>query len=331
MNGGMGDGGGVLPFPLGQGDGDGGLEVLTPATARQEGHVLIRLGRAVLDGGHVPEPDGPVVHDRHHHLTHIVGIPEKVPDANGHASVSGHQVPGRKVGVRGAKGLENGSPREPPGRQGLGIQGHGNLPGRPTDDPGLGHVGNPLQLGRQLHGLLPKQIPIPCISPSGEGEGEDGHFVDAVEGDEGRRGSRRNLVHVGHELPVQPGQSHLRLRSHLEPGRHHGAVVLGHRVDVVQVGDFPDGPLQGLHQAPLHLFGRCSGHAHRHVDHGNPDLGLLLPRRAHDRPDPQDQGEGREEGRQLRVEESLGDSPRESGFHWAASLVGEEMISVTLA
>ncbi len=98
--------------------------------------------------------------------------------------------PAGKLGVGRPEGLKHGAAGKPAGRQGLGIERHGNLPRSAADHPRLRHVGNPLQLRRELHRLLPKEVPVSRVAPTGQGEREDRDLVDAVEGDEGGRGSR---------------------------------------------------------------------------------------------------------------------------------------------
>jgi len=258
---------------------------------RAEPHedVVGRLLGTVGDVGHVAQVDRAARLDVHHDTAHVARIPEELPRLHHGLPVACRVVPGRDddVGLlQGAHDLEGRHVVRP---EPLRVQHDADLAPLASYHGALGYVLALLDLAGKLLGDAPELIAGVAWVPAPERERQDGHVVDGLGLDQGLGHPGRDDVVVGHELGVELDQARFHVLAHIEADdgqvgtRPHG------RVDVLHPRYLPEELLHGRGDPSLHLGRRGAGVAHHYVDHGDHDLGLLLPGRHQHGKEPQEQ------------------------------------------
>ncbi len=114
---------------------------------------------------------------------------------------------------------------------------------------------------------------------------------------------------------MHPEDGVVPVRAHIEAGGHDRPVVDGPTVDVLDPLDALDDLFQRLGDELDRVLRPQPVRLDPHVDHGNPDLGLLLPGQHGQGEAPEGEGAQEEQGGQGRVDEDPGDVPGESELH----------------
>ncbi len=265
----------VGPGPLGHGQGDRRLRVaLTTAGAEQ--HVGLRLLRAVGETGDLVQVDRtPLVH-ADHDAAGLGCRGEEGAGLHGDLRVPAAQHAGVRLLVGGAQPLGQVRRAQVAGSERQRVELHPQLPPGATDEPGLGHLEDGLDGVVHLGGQAAQGEVV--VGFRVEGEGEDGHVVDAVRLDERPRDAVGDAVEVGLQLLVEADDGLLEVRAHVEAGDEQTLPGGGGGVDVFHPGQFVEQLLHGHGQPLLDFLRGGAGHGDDDVDHRHLDLRLLLAR-----------------------------------------------------
>ena len=262
----------VGPGPLGHGQGHRGLRVAAAATAEQ--YVGLRLLRAVADPRHLVQVDRPAVVHANHDAAGLGRRGEEGAGLHGDLRVPAAQHAGVRLLVGGAQPLGQVGRAQTPGTERQRVELHPQLPPGATDEPGLGHLEDGLDGVVHLGGQAAQGEVV--VGFRVEGEGEDGHVVDAVRLDERSRDAVRDAVEVGLQLLVEADDGLLEIGAHVETGDEQALAGGGGGVDVFHPGQFVEQLLHGHGQPLLDLLRGGAGHGNDDVDHRHLDLRLLL-------------------------------------------------------
>ena len=205
------------------------------------------------------------------------------------------QDPGRVHGIGGQKAR---------------VQFHPHLTPLAADECGLRDLGDLLDGVDHQGGHAPQGEVV--LAAAVEGQGEDGHVVDAPGLEQGRGGARGDPVQVGVELLVELDDGLLLVPAHQEADDDQGLAGAGGGVDVFHPGELTGEFLEGPRDPLGHLLGAGPGHGDEDVDHGHDDLRLLLPGQEVHRQGAEQDGRPGDQGRQGGIDEKgqdAGDEP----------------------
>ena len=208
-------------------------------------------------------------------------------------------------------------------RQFLRVGLDADLLGLVADDvgePDIGQLGDlDLKLARQPREAVGR--PVRRRAGLGrERDGDDGDVVDAAADDQRFGNADRDAVHIGPHLLVHAQDRRIGIGADLEARGHHGAVVGGLRIDVLDAVDALDDRLQRLGDELDRVLGLEAVGADMDVDHRHRDLRLFLARQGDQRDDAEHQRRQQEERRQRRTDEGAGQAPRDTELHGTSTL-----------
>ena len=241
-----------------------------------EAHVRRGLLWAIDYRGHVAQKDRAT--DRHadDHVPHVARRREHRPRLDEKLSIARRQITGRQARIRGLDCAGDRQRGQPMRGHALRVELHPHLASLASGELDLAHAADLLHLLLELGGEAPQLVSRVALAP--ERHGEHRNVVDRARLHERRRSPRRDDVHVRRELVLEPDHAPLFVLADLEAHDHHGEAGAGGRVQVLDAGDLPEQPLEGLRNALLDLLRGGPGHAHEHVAHRDDNLRLLLAR-----------------------------------------------------
>ena len=138
-----------------------------------------------------------------------------------------------------------------------------------------------------------------------QGQGDDGHVVDAHGLDHPARHALRHLVVVGEDLVIDLEEAGLQVFPHPELGGDDGKPVPGLGIEVFQALHLPEFFLQIDHHQVFHFGGRGPGEADEDVHHGHLDLGVFFPGGVQQRHQPGQQAHQDDDGGELGQQKDL--------------------------
>ena len=163
--------------------------------------------------------------------------------------------------------------------------------------------GMALQAVEQLVRHPPQLVVVGGVAV--QGQGDDGHVVDAHGLDHPARHALGHLVEVGEDLVIDLEEAGLQVFPHLELGGDDGKPVPGLGIEVFQALHLPEFFLQIDHHQVFHFRGRGPGEADEDVHHGHLDLGVFFPGGVEQRHQPGQQAHQDDDGGQLGQQKDL--------------------------
>ena len=210
----------------------------------------------------------------HQEVGHLIGGLEERPGLHQVFPVLTAKMSRRQIDVAHFDGLSQGGQVQAVARQFRRVRHHPHLAPAPGHHHGAAGVGNGLQAVQQFVGHPPQFVVVGLIAV--QGQGDDGHVVDAHGLDHPARHAGRHLIDIGKGLVVDLEEAGLQVLAHLELGGDHGVAVAGLGVEVFQTLHLPELFLQRDDRQVFHLLRRGAGEADEDVHHGHGNLGVFL-------------------------------------------------------
>ncbi len=214
------------------------------------------------------------------------------------------------LGIGGGDGL--GDLVKPNAKAGEALGEHLDLDrvGAAADDEALRRVRHFFQALHHVEPERPQRAFVDLVAP--QRERDHRHVVDALGLDQRLAHAGRDAVEVGLDLVVELDEGLPHLFAHFELHRHHRAVALRRRVDVIDAGDLAHQPLQRVGGEARHLLRGDAGIGEEHIDHRHRDLRVFLPG-CEDQPHDTEAETGQQQQRrERRIDERLGKTAREA-------------------
>ncbi len=319
----LGDGHGVRPFALGDGDRDGvthfaGLGIAGPEA---DARVTRRLRGSVADGRHVPEVHGCAVVDSDHQRCHLGRVRERRPHVHsGLPAVRDEHAGARRARSTG-QCVHHVHHRRAARREPSRIDRHADFAGGAADHGDARRVRHLAEALRGLAGDLPQRLRIDLRATLGmERERDERQIVDLDGLDHPARHAGRHAIRVHRDLVVELHDRALSVLADLEAHRDHRLAGTRHRVDVLDAVDLPEQRLEARRHEVLDLAGAGSRKRHQHVRDRHHDLRLFLAGHSCEGRDPSEQREHDQERRELRRQkdvDDLGGEAERLGLHGA--------------
>ena len=308
----------IGPVALGNGDGDGrrhvpALRILRPAPATR---LILRC--ALLHARYIAEQHRRANRRSHGQPAHFLRASQGLPGSDRQRLPAFANRTCGEGPTALPDGLQHRGQWHPCRRQLCRIGDHSDglaLAARDECDADVIDLGH---FGPQFRGQIIERLVVPQPRRARFGrqrQHHDGHIGNAARGDLRRGDTGRDPVDIGLDLFIDTGRCGLRVRPHQEAGRHHHAVIVGLRINVLDAVNRLDDALKRLgHQ--LHIVRRRKPRScDTNVDHRHADLRLFLTRDDDRSHQPHQHRGQQEQRRQRRGDGGAGDAARDAQFH----------------
>ncbi len=286
--------------------------------ARDHPGAMLRFGGADDDIRDILDVNGPSVAGRQEQKADVRHALKRLPGEHRKrlAPVAKRADLERTVGV--GDFVDELVQRDAEDRQPFGVRLDADLVRAAADDIGRPDVVDFGEFMAQFLGDLKEPVVSPAsrlLRSSRQRERDDRDVIDAAANDQRFGNAFRQIADVRPDLLVHAERRDVLVRADQKARRHHDAVVVGLRIDVLDAVDALDDVFERTSHQFDGLIGFVTVGRNDDVDHRHADLRLFLARKRYERDGAGDQRRQQKERRQRRLDEGAGENPRDAELH----------------